>query len=123
MRTVCQKTACFSSALAQLPGSFAPAGNMTTSQSRHTAVGVVDGQLVGDVRPITELPLGNNEREVQQKRGEVLYAGGVPGSVAGLLPSETCVSLRMPWIPALRSRSRSSSISHRTAPQVTISLR
>jgi uncharacterized protein (TIGR03437 family) len=62
------------------------------------APGVVDGQFVSDIRPRTSLPvsvffdLGNNEHEVQQKKGEVLYAGGVPGSVAGLLQ----VNVRVP---------------------------
>jgi uncharacterized protein (TIGR03437 family) len=36
--------------------------------------------------------LGNNEHVVQQQQGEVLYAGGVPGSVAGLLQ----VNVRVP---------------------------
>ncbi|MEO8594078.1 MAG: hypothetical protein ABI759_12220 [Candidatus Solibacter sp.] len=62
------------------------------------APGVVDGQLVSDIRPRTSLPvsvffdLGNNEHLVQQRQGEVLYAGGVPGSVAGLLQ----VNVRVP---------------------------
>jgi uncharacterized protein (TIGR03437 family) len=62
------------------------------------APGVVDGQLISDIRPATRLPvsvffdLGNNEHEVRQRQGEVLYAGGVPGSVAGLLQ----VNVRVP---------------------------
>jgi uncharacterized protein (TIGR03437 family) len=62
------------------------------------APGLVDGQLVSDIRPRTSLPvsvffdLGNNDHEVQQKQGDVLYAGGVPGSVAGLLQ----VNVRVP---------------------------
>lgn len=62
------------------------------------APGVVDGQILGDITPRTSLPvsiffdLGNNEHLVQQKQGEVLYAGGVPGSVAGLLQ----VNVRVP---------------------------
>ncbi len=62
------------------------------------APGVVDGQLVSDIRPRTSLPvsvffdLGNNEHQVQQKQAEVLYAGGVPGSAAGLLQ----VNVRVP---------------------------
>jgi uncharacterized protein (TIGR03437 family) len=62
------------------------------------APGIVEGQLVGDIRPRTTLPvsvifdLGNNEHLVQQQQGEVLYAGGVPGSVAGLLQ----VNVRVP---------------------------
>ena len=53
--------------------------------------GVEDGQILCDVLPQTSLPvwvffdLGNNEHLVQARQGEVLYAGGVPGSVAGLL--------------------------------------
>jgi uncharacterized protein (TIGR03437 family) len=62
------------------------------------APGVVDGQLLSDETPRTSVPvsiffdLGNNEYPVQQKQAEVLYAGGVPGSVAGLLQ----VNVRVP---------------------------
>ena len=56
-----------------------------------TAAGVDDGQLVSDVLPRTSLPvtvffdLGTNEFSVPPKSAEILYAGGVPGAVAGLL--------------------------------------
>lgn len=55
------------------------------------APGVEDGQILSDVLPRTSLPvsvffdLTNNEFQVPSKLGEVLYAGGVSGSVAGLL--------------------------------------
>jgi len=63
-----------------------------------TAPGVVDGQVLSGILPETSLPvsvffdLGNNEHQVQAKRAEVLYAGGVPGSVAGLLQ----INVRVP---------------------------
>jgi uncharacterized protein (TIGR03437 family) len=59
---------------------------------------VADGQIISDIRPRTSLPvavffdLGNNEHEVRQRQAEILYAGGVPGSVAGLLQ----VNVRVP---------------------------
>jgi uncharacterized protein (TIGR03437 family) len=54
------------------------------------APGLVDGQLVSDIRPSTSLPVSvffdlGHYPPVPQKQGEVVYAGGVPGSVAGLL--------------------------------------
>ena len=62
------------------------------------APGVEDGQILSDVLPRTNLPvsvffdLGNNEFQASSKPGEVLYAGGVSGSVAGLLQ----VKVRVP---------------------------
>ncbi|MBY0507824.1 MAG: PQQ-binding-like beta-propeller repeat protein [Bryobacteraceae bacterium] len=62
------------------------------------AAGIEDGQILGNVVPRTSLPvavlfdLGNNEFPVPSKAGEVLYAGGVSGSVAGLLQ----VNVRVP---------------------------
>jgi uncharacterized protein (TIGR03437 family) len=55
------------------------------------APAVVDGQFISGTLPRTSLPvsvffdLGNNEHQVEAKQAEVLYAGGVSGSVAGLL--------------------------------------
>ena len=62
------------------------------------APGVVDGQILDDVLPTASLPvsvffdigLGDDGPSVQQ--GEVLYAGGSAGSVAGLLQ----VNVRVP---------------------------
>jgi len=62
------------------------------------APGVLDGQLLSGNTPRTSLPvsiffdLGNNEHPVRQKQGEVQYAGGAQGSVAGLLQ----VNVRVP---------------------------
>jgi len=62
------------------------------------APGVSDGQILSTVLPRTSLPvsvyfdLGNNEYQVQAKKAEVLYAGGVPGSVTGLLQ----INVRVP---------------------------
>jgi uncharacterized protein (TIGR03437 family) len=61
------------------------------------ASGVMDGQLVSDIRPKTSLPVSvvfdlGHYPPVPQQQGEVLYAGGVPGSVAGLLQ----VNVRVP---------------------------
>jgi uncharacterized protein (TIGR03437 family) len=61
------------------------------------APGVVDGQLISDIRPRTSLPVSvvfdlGHYPPVPQKQGEVVYAGGVPGSVAGLLQ----VNVRVP---------------------------
>ena len=63
-----------------------------------TAPGVVDGQLVDSTLPKTNLPvlvffdIGLGEDGPPAKRGEVLYAGGASGSVAGLLQ----VNVRVP---------------------------
>ncbi len=62
------------------------------------AAGVVDGQLVGGALPRTSLPvsvffdIGLGDDGPPAKQGEVLYAGGSPGSVAGLLQ----VNVRVP---------------------------
>jgi uncharacterized protein (TIGR03437 family) len=63
-----------------------------------TAPGIADGQILGDLLPRTSLPvsvffdLTDNEFPVPTKSAEVLYAGGVSGSVAGLLQ----INLRVP---------------------------
>lgn len=62
------------------------------------AAGVDDGQIVGNVLPRTTLPvtvffdLGTSESPLPPKAAEILYAGGVPGAVAGLLQ----INLRVP---------------------------
>jgi uncharacterized protein (TIGR03437 family) len=62
------------------------------------APGVADGQLVGGALPRTSLPvsvffdIGLGDDGPPAKQGEVLYAGGSPGSVAGLLQ----VNVRVP---------------------------
>jgi uncharacterized protein (TIGR03437 family) len=62
------------------------------------APGVVDGQLVDSVPPTTSLPvfvffdIGLGDEGPPAKPGEVLYAGGLSGSVAGLLQ----VKVRVP---------------------------
>ena len=62
------------------------------------AAGIEDGQILNSVLTRTTLPvavffdLGNNEFNVPSKPGEVLYAGGASGSVAGLLQ----VNVRVP---------------------------
>jgi uncharacterized protein (TIGR03437 family) len=79
----------------------APRGSVITlyaTGGAELAPGVEDGQIIGDVLPRTSLPvsamfdLGTNEFPVAPKSAEVLYAGGVPGSVAGLLQ----INLRVP---------------------------
>jgi uncharacterized protein (TIGR03437 family) len=55
------------------------------------ALGIADGQILGDVLPRTSLEvslffdLPDNEFPVSTKSAEVLYAGGVSGAAAGLL--------------------------------------
>jgi uncharacterized protein (TIGR03437 family) len=62
------------------------------------APGVQDGEILSNVLPQTGLPvwaffdLTDNEFQVPSKAGEVLYSGGVSGSVAGLLQ----IKLRVP---------------------------
>jgi uncharacterized protein (TIGR03437 family) len=62
------------------------------------APGVADGQILSNVVPRPSLPvsvffdLGSNDFPVSSKAGEVLYAGGVSGAVAGLLQ----VNVRVP---------------------------
>jgi uncharacterized protein (TIGR03437 family) len=92
-----------------------------------TAPGVEDGQIVGEVLPRTSLPvwamfdLGNNEIPVLPKSAEVLYAGGVPGSVAGLLQ----INLRVPE-DAVTTGNRTPFLliigSHWTVYQVSVAL-
>ncbi len=92
------------------------------------APGVVDGQILSGILPETSLPvsvmfdLGHNEHQVQARQGEVVYAGGVSGSVAGLLQ----VNVRVPAnavdtgnaVPFLLIIG-----SHWTVHQVTVALR
>lgn len=66
--------------------------------------------------------LGNNEYQVQAKRAEELYAGGVPGSITGLLP----LNVRVPSNAVTTGAAVSFALSigsHWTAFQVTIALR
>jgi uncharacterized protein (TIGR03437 family) len=62
------------------------------------ATGLADGEIVTNILPRPALPvsvffdLGNNEYQVNARRGEVLYVGGVPGSVVGLLQ----INVRVP---------------------------
>ena len=57
---------------------------------------VVDGQIVREVLPRTSLPALAffDFLDFNVKQGEVLYAGGVSGSVAGLL-QVNCACRRM----------------------------
>jgi uncharacterized protein (TIGR03437 family) len=63
-----------------------------------SAAGVEDGQIIGEIVPRTRLPvsvffdLTTNEFQVPSKAAEVLYSGGAPGSVAGLLQ----INIRVP---------------------------
>jgi uncharacterized protein (TIGR03437 family) len=93
-----------------------------------TAPGVVDGQILSGILPATNLPvsvffdLGNNEHQVQAKRGEVLYAGGVSGSVAGLVQ----INVRVPADAADTGPAVPFALfigSHWTVYQVTVALR
>jgi uncharacterized protein (TIGR03437 family) len=86
---------------ANSPANPAPRGSIITLYATgggETASGVEDGQLLGNILPQTSLPvsvffdLGNNEFQVPSKLGEVLYAGGVSGLVAGLLQIDVRVS-------------------------------
>jgi len=90
--------------------------------------GVVDGQILSNVLPQPSLPvsvffdLGNNEHLVQQRQGEVLYAGGVAGSVAGLLQ----VNVRVPANAVETGNAVPFALfigSHWTMYQVTLALR
>ena len=92
------------------------------------APGVVDGQLVRGILPETSLPvsvlfdLGNNEFQVPSKRGEVLYSGGVPGSVAGLLQ----INVRVPANAVATGNAVPFALfigSHWTVYQVSVALR
>jgi hypothetical protein len=86
------------------------------------------GSIELNVLPRTTLPvsaifdLGSNEFQVSAKPGEVLYAGGVSGSVAGLLQLNVRVPAnavatgnRVPFLLIIGS--------HWTVHQVTIALR
>ena len=92
------------------------------------APGVEDGQILSGVLPRTSLPvlayfdLGNNEFQVPSKPGEVLYAGGVSGSVAGLLQ----VNVRVPANAVATGDAVPFVLligSHWTVYQITIALR
>jgi uncharacterized protein (TIGR03437 family) len=66
--------------------------------------------------------LGNNEHQVQAKRGEVLYAGGVAGSMAGLLQ----INVRVPADAVDTGNAVPFALfigSHWTVYQVTMALR
>jgi uncharacterized protein (TIGR03437 family) len=88
------------------------------------AAGVVDGEIISDVLPRTSLPVsvffarGLYEEWAQ---GEVLHAGGSPGSVAGLLQLNVRVPLnsgtgdKLPFALIIGS--------HWTVYQVTIAVR
>jgi uncharacterized protein (TIGR03437 family) len=92
------------------------------------APGIEDGQVLSDVLPELNLPvsvifdLRNNEFQVSAKPGEVQYAGGVSGSVAGLLQ----VKVRVP-ADAVATGNQVPFLliigSHWTVHQVTIALR
>ena len=93
-----------------------------------TAPGVEDGQILSNVIPQINLPvsaffdLGNNEFQVPSKPAEVLYAGGVSGSVAGLLQ----VNLRVPANAVATGNAVPFVLiigSHWTVYQVTVALR
>jgi uncharacterized protein (TIGR03437 family) len=92
------------------------------------APGVVDGQIVSGVPPRTSLPvsaifdLGLSDLGVPSKAGEVLYAGGVSGAVAGLLQLNVRVPANavttgnaVPFVLIIGS--------HWTVYQVTVALR
>lgn len=89
--------------------------------------GIVDGQIVRDAVPRTNLPvsvvfdLGLADFGIASKQAEVLYAGGVPGSIAGLLQ----VNFR---VPANESAGNAMPITlfigpHWTVFEVTIAIR
>jgi uncharacterized protein (TIGR03437 family) len=92
------------------------------------APGIAEGQIVRDALPRTSLPvsvffdLGNNEHQVRAKQGEVLYAGGVAGSVAGLLQ----INVRVPADAVDTGNAVPFALfigSHWTVYQVTMALR
>jgi uncharacterized protein (TIGR03437 family) len=93
-----------------------------------TAPGVEDGQIVAEIQPRTTLPvwaffdLATNEFQVVSKAANILYAGGVPGSVAGLLqinfqvPADALATGdRVPFLLIIGS--------HWTVYQVSVALR
>jgi uncharacterized protein (TIGR03437 family) len=88
----------------------------------------VDGQIVSGVPPRTSFPVsvffdvGLSELGVQSKAGEVLYAGGVSGAVAGLLQ----VNVRVPANAVATGNAVPFVLiigSHWTEYQVTVALR
>jgi uncharacterized protein (TIGR03437 family) len=90
--------------------------------------GVEDGQIIGDVLPTTNLPvsamfdLGTGEFPASPKSAEVLYAGGVPGSVAGLMQ----INLRVPADAGVTGSQTPFLLiigSHWTVYQVSVALR
>jgi uncharacterized protein (TIGR03437 family) len=83
------------------PSNPAPRGSILTlygTGGGEAAPGVADGQILSDVLPRTNLPVSawffDSEYPVEgeARQGEVLYAGGVFGSVPGLLQ----VNVRVP---------------------------
>jgi len=88
------------------------------------APGVLDGQIVDTVLPITSLPVSAffDIGGLPSKQAEVLYAGGVRGSVAGLLQ----VKVRVPANLVITGDAVSFALiigSHWTVYQVTVALR
>jgi len=89
------------------------------------APGVVDGQIVSGILPRTSLPVSASfdiGSGLPSKQAEVLYAGGVPGSVAGLLQ----VNLRVPANAVATGNEVQFALivgSHWTAYQITLALR
>ena len=113
------------------PGNPALRGSVVTlyaTGGAEMAPGVDDGQVVTDVLPRTSQPiwiffdLGTSEFPVPPKAAEILYAGGVPGSVAGLLQ----INLRIP-VDAVTTGGQVPFLliigSHWTVYQVSIALR
>jgi len=94
------------------------------------APGVADGQILGGVLPTTSLPvsaffdLDYVFGEDEPTPGEVLYAGGSSGSVAGLLQVNVRVPLDagLPPVPTAAVPFSLLIGSHRTLFQTTISL-
>jgi uncharacterized protein (TIGR03437 family) len=90
------------------------------------AASVADGQILSNVLPKTSLPVSaifdiDNLDDYKPKPGEVLYAGGVSGSVAGLLQ----VNVRVPANAVATGNAVPFELtigSHWTAFQVTLAL-
>jgi uncharacterized protein (TIGR03437 family) len=80
------------------PSNPAPRGSIITifgTGGGEAAAGVVDGEIVSGVLPRTSLPVSvffSRGLYEEWGQGEMLYAGGSPGSVAGLLQ----VNVRVP---------------------------
>jgi uncharacterized protein (TIGR03437 family) len=88
------------------------------------APGVADGQIVSSVVPVSTLPVSAffDFGDPSIKEADVLYAGGVPGSVAGLLQ----VNLRLPANPLVTGDAVHFALrvgSQWTGSQVTVALR